>query len=321
MTENNYINQIKGAMTASAIGGALGNPEGLITDDTQMALFTAEGLILSRVRSEYTGDDLAEPVFHSLLRWLTTQQVHMLGDMIKAYGSCSIVDGILMGHQELFAFRNPSDTCLKVLTKGTMGTLQYPPNTEKGPGALVRTLPVGLAFSDAQKAFDTGCETAAITHGHADAILSSGLFAALISQVIAGQPLSWALTASLNLLKTKQNHAVLLDTLEKAVSLSASADPVPNTIETHFGDKTAANTLAAGLFSALCHPKDLNRGLLLSVNHAGNISETGAVTGAILGALQGIKAVPGQFLDNLELKDVILELARDLYDQFYKQNG
>ena len=39
-----------------------------------------------------------------------------------------------------------------------------------------------------------------------------------------------------------------------------------------------------------------------------------AVTGNILGAYLGLKSIPKKYLDNLELKDVILEIADDLYN-------
>ena len=313
------INKIKGAMAAAAIGGALGNPSGLLTDDVQMALFTAEGLILSQVRSDYRDqDDVTEPVFHSLLRWLYTQQVHMMGDLVNTFGTCAVQDGILMGHKELFSLRNPSDTCLEVLTSGKMGTLEYPPNSAEGPGALARTLPVGLAFSDAKTAFDQGCKTAAITHGHPDAILSSGFFAALLSQIFTGQPLSWAMTGAMNILKSSPDHNSVSDTVEKVSHLSTSADPLPDAINQHFNKRSAVHVLGAGLFCALCYQNNLNRGLLLSVDHSGSIDETGAVAGAILGALNGYDALPVQLLTGLELKEVILEIATDIFERFHQ---
>ncbi len=319
MTQQPDMDKFTGCMAASAVGGALGNEDGTITDDTQMALFTAEGLILSKIRSEYQDkEDVIEPVFHSLLRWLYTQQVFMMGDLIKSYGTCSIVDGILMGHQELFSLRDPSGTCLKTLSDGKMGTLAYPPNHVQGPGALVRTLPVGLAFSDPEKAFDTGCKTAAITHGHPDAILSSGVLAALISQILSSQPLPWALNAIMALLKSKPDHDPVFKIIGQAITLSSNGTPEPEVIDEHFNKKTAVHTLGAGLYSALCHPSDFKRGILLAVSHSGNCDETGALTGGILGALNGINTIPNQFLNDLELKDVILEMAIDIFEQFHK---
>lgn len=318
MTTQRRINQFTGCMAASAIGGAMGRTDSTLTDDTQMGLFTAEGLILSRVRSEYRDkNDVVIPVFHALLRWLYTQQAFMMKDLIKSYGTCSIVDGILMGHQELFSLRDPSETCLKVLSGGKMGSLTYPPNHSRGPGSLVRTLPVGLAFSAPETAFDTGCNTAAITHGHPDAMLCSGVFATLISQILSGQPLPWALKTATEILKSKPDHDHVLDALEQAMGLTAAAASDPGTINRHFNERTAVHTLCAGLAAALCHPKDVSQGIRLAVNHSGNASEKGAVAGGLLGAANGLASIPTPFLNELELKDVILEMAVDIFEKFH----
>ena len=40
---------------------------------------------------------------------------------------------------------------------------------------------------------------------------------------------------------------------------------------------------------------------------------TGAIVGNLLGAMHGVKAIPAEWLEPLELRDVITELAEDLY--------
>ena len=47
-------------------------------------------------------------------------------------------------------------------------------------------------------------------------------------------------------------------------------------------------------------------------NHKGDSDSTGAVRGNILGARLGMKGIPEKYITNLELKDVILEVADDL---------
>jgi ADP-ribosylglycohydrolase len=54
--------------------------------------------------------------------------------------------------------------------------------------------------------------------------------------------------------------------------------------------------------------------IFTSVNHNGDSDSTGAVTGNILGACLGYNAIPEKFKTNLELHDVILEIADDLYN-------
>lgn len=53
---------------------------------------------------------------------------------------------------------------------------------------------------------------------------------------------------------------------------------------------------------------------LWRLNHGGDSDSTGAVTGNILGASLGIEGIPQKFVENLELRDVILEIADDLYN-------
>ena len=53
--------------------------------------------------------------------------------------------------------------------------------------------------------------------------------------------------------------------------------------------------------------------MIAAVNHGGDSDSTGAITGNILGAAIGYEAIPQFFLDDLELRDVILHMADDLY--------
>ena len=49
------------------------------------------------------------------------------------------------------------------------------------------------------------------------------------------------------------------------------------------------------------------------VNHSGDSDSTGAICGNIMGALLGRSAIPAHFTDQLELRDVIEEIATDLF--------
>ena len=58
---------------------------------------------------------------------------------------------------------------------------------------------------------------------------------------------------------------------------------------------------------------NIDKALIASVNHKGDSDSTGAVTGNILGASLGLKGIPEKYTKNLELKDLILEIADDLW--------
>jgi ADP-ribosylglycohydrolase len=291
--------------------------KGAITDDTQMTLFTAEGFILSRVRDEYARKDYTIlAVYHALLRWLYTQDVQRQGQLIKNFGTCSIVDGILTGHKELFSQRAPGNSCLSALRTGRMGTMKNPINDSKGCGGVMRSAPVGLFHRDAEKAFHMGCRCAAITHGHPTGYLSSGFLAALISQTISGATLMSAIHESARILKNYPHHKECLVAIEEAITLSNQSKPSPGVIEDLGAGWIAEEALAISLYCALVAGDDFRQGALLAINHSGDSDSTGSITGNILGAIHGISIIPEEWLAELELKEVIEELAVDLYHPF-----
>ena len=76
----------------------------------------------------------------------------------------------------------------------------------------------------------------------------------------------------------------------------------------------AEETLAIALYCVAKHFDDFEKAIIASVNHAGDTDSTGAITGNILGAATGYAALPEFFKTDLELHDVILEIADDLYN-------
>ena len=76
----------------------------------------------------------------------------------------------------------------------------------------------------------------------------------------------------------------------------------------------AEETLAIAIYCSLKYSNDFDKALIASVNHSGDSDSTGAVTGNIVGAYLGLKGIPQKYIENLELKDVILYIADDLFN-------
>ena len=55
--------------------------------------------------------------------------------------------------------------------------------------------------------------------------------------------------------------------------------------------------------------------LALAVNH-GDSDSTGSIAGSLLGLLHGVSGIPKEWLDQLELRDVIERVGRDLWSHF-----
>lgn len=291
---------------------------GAITDDTQMTLFTAEGLILARVRAEYSGmDGLQISGYHALLRWLGTQENGLHSPLIRKHGSCAMVDGVLTGFAALHSRRAPGNSCLSALRSEKMGTVADPVNNSKGCGGVMRMAPAGLAFADPEEAFRVGCDLAALTHGHPSGYLAAGCLAALISRIVAGDDLPNATAAALAILRHRPGHAECLHAVTAALELAEETGaPSPERLERLGAGWVAEEALAISLYCALTGRTDFKAGVLLAVNHSGDSDSTGAITGNILGALMGMDAIPKAWAETVELGMLIEEIAGDLFERY-----
>ena len=105
-----------------------------------------------------------------------------------------------------------------------------------------------------------------------------------------------------------------LDIMEKAIKLSREDLDDLDAIREIGQGWVAEETLAIAVYCALKYSDDFEKAIIASVNHSGDSDSTGSVTGNILGAYLGMSAIPQKYLDKLELKDVITEIADDLYN-------
>ncbi len=294
---------------APAYGGL-----GRITDDTQMTLFTAEGLLRGWVRGAFKGITTYRGVMaNAYLRWLETQ-----GEKSESLVSSSDERGWLSTHPELNSRRAPGNTCLSALR--TMTRLGEPAvNDSKGCGGVMRMAPVGLFVSRLnqdspnQMAFDLGTELSGLTHGHPTGALTGGVLAILILMLIQGESLPDALAAAKSILREKPEHEETLSAIEMAEELAESNRPHPECIAQLGQGWIAEEALAISIYCALV-AQDFEHAVILAVNHDGDSDSTGAIVGNLLGAVHGTSVIPDKWLELLELKEVISEIADDLYD-------
>ena len=265
----------------------------LVSDDTQMTLFTAEGLL----NANRLNKPPVKSVYRSYLRWYYTQS------KIKMPGAK--YEGGLLNEPKLFATRAPGSTCLSSLSSGKMGTLADPINHSRGCGGVMRVAPCAVF----PQPFDLGCRVAAITHGHPGGYISAGALAELLQKLYYGQSLPDAVDDLIVELEEIENAASTRDALQHAVELAAEGCPCAPTIKELGEGWVGEEALAIAVYSALSFPTDYAQAVRLAVNHDGDSDSTGSICGQIMGMLLGAGAIPVAWRDGVELCNVIRAYA------------
>lgn len=326
--------RIAGCILGGAIGDALGWPveflsslairkaygeEGIqdldlkdkpcaeFTDDTQMTFFSAEGALryLSAQKQAKKSPDFATIMHASYRRWLFTQQTPKAKDQ-------PILNGWLYACHTLHVRRAPGNSCLQSLNESWIGSVNDPINDSKGCGAVMRAAPLGIVF-DAEDAFTYGMMAGAITHGHPSGYLSSAALARIIAELLQGETLSYALGTTMERLKHESRHEECLLYLQKAYEL-ASADIEPTRAIAALGlGWVGEEALAIGVYCALKCATDTKKALLLAVNHDGDSDSTGAICGNILGAWKGVDALPKEWVERIEGREILAQIIDDLH--------
>jgi ADP-ribosylglycohydrolase len=62
--------------------------------------------------------------------------------------------------------------------------------------------------------------------------------------------------------------------------------------------------------------EDFRERVLLAVNHSGDSDSTGSIAGNLLGLIHGVEGIPQEWPQQLELREVIERMARDLWTHF-----
>lgn len=292
----------------------------LISDDTQMTLFTANGLLLGTTRGQLRGIMAPYPSYVSYCYkdWLRTQTESYPIDKDEPYAYTWLVD-----IPELFHRRSPGNTCVSAIRAGAYGTVKEPINNSKGCGGVMRVAPVGLYFDIGIKSDSEldmiGAEVAAITHGHELGYIPAATLTHIIRLLahtdisIAGAVDS-AIKTTADMFKTAKEINYYLKLMNKAVELSRKDVSDLEAIHILGQGWVGEEALAIAVYCALKYPDDIDRALIAAVNHNGDSDSTGAITGNIVGARVGLTGIPEKYKKNLELYDIIIEIADDLFN-------
>lgn len=348
----NINEKIRGCLVGGAVGDALGyavefqresnifsrfgkdgitkyeldikNGKALISDDTQMTLFTATGILAQ------SDDGLLYDIEQSYYDWLITQFYSF-----EEAKKIEVHNSWLRNVPELFSPRAPGNTCLSALEnriKSNEKTISYigsAINNSKGCGGIMRVAPIGFITGTDIKIVDKlAAEAAAITHSNSLGYMPSAVLAHIINRIV--YPVSdlslkevvlEAKDTIMTIFKGDENLQILADIIDFAVELSENTGNDLDNIHRLGEGWVAEETLGIALYCSLRYQDDFSKAIIASVNHNGDSDSTGAVTGNILGAMFGYSAIEQKWKNDLELLDVILKVSDKLFEKEQKNEN
>lgn len=287
----------------------------IISDDTQMTLFTAAGIL---ERSEH---GILYDIEQSYFDWLVTQLYSF-----KEAEKIELHNSRLRNVPVLYSLRAPGITCLNALETRVRSSItpksfiKDPINNSKGCGGIMRVAPLGLIpGTDIITADKFAAEAAAVTHSHPLGYMPAAVLAHIINRIVYPETemnlkeiVLEAKETVIKMFKCDEYMDTLVNIIDLAVELSENSDNDLDNIH-HLGEGwVAEETLGIALYCSLRYQNDFSKAIITSVNHKGDSDSTGAVTGNILGALIGYDRIEQKWKNDLELLDVILNVSDEL---------
>lgn len=357
---------IRGSLMGGAAGDALGYPvefmnrksilseyglqgikffeldrkgKALVSDDTQMTLFTANGILMGITRGYMRGIG-GRPenyVDGAYIDWYYTQTGEKRNDQINDFHYTWLRDLPELAHR-----RAPGNTCLSACYNLLHGHKVN--NNSKGCGGIMRVAPLALTLAgymardercpySISEMFEAGAHIARVTHLHPLGFLPAGMLTELLFKLIpisleeARERISDIAEDTIKTLNKVfageyiEEKRYLTELTRKAIRLAHSSTPDYRAIEELGEGWTGEETWAISLFCTIRHIDSIHDAIVASVNHNGDSDSTGSVTGNIMGAIYGYEEIkhqrlfcPGDkdFEDTIELANIILAIADDL---------
>lgn len=262
-------------------GGPFELPAGAITDDTQMAVCIARSLIEKPGKLD-------------------------LADLATRY---------LAWYEHAFDVGNQTSSALGAIETGTpvheAGRVAWLNSGRRaaGNGSLMRSAPIGVRFTG-DAVIEEAIADAIITHADPRCVLATAAFDASIAAAIAGDDLVVAARAAVPAAAAKLRelwdgeHAASIDSAIADITrdLDAAQRPDPDL----YGDELHIQRTAGFVRVAFrlaywhaAHTKSWRDAVIDTASRGGDADTNGAIVGALLGARDGVDAIPRAWLDRV----------------------
>ncbi|TVS00192.1 MAG: ADP-ribosylglycohydrolase family protein [Rhodospirillales bacterium] len=200
------------------------------------------------------------------------------------------------------------------LAEGAAWTVSGTPPPNAGNGSAMRAAPVGLAFFDDPDALiAVACDQGRITHADPRCSAGAVAIAGAVALAVALDERRWETSAVVAVLATWANRvdrrvgdavtalpAILpLPPHEALVAIEAVAEPDVSPTGTGVSPFVTTSVVWS-LYAFLRSPDDFRQCLHTAIAIGGDVDTTGAMTGAMAGARNGLAAIPRPLAERIE---------------------
>lgn len=287
------------------------------SDDTQMTLFTLEGLMNGVIATKAgKPETILQYINDAYLNWYRTQTEPMKPQP----------DSWLSNIDTLWARRAPGMTCMGALENIANGF--DVDNNSKGCGGVMRVAPIGI-FNATHRHIYNYTNTAhlagwsaELTHKHIASTFAAALLATTVMNCIGDEIVDrmqffFIVTGCLVMMREyfpdhdeewQKFDKFIRRALELGKSDVAEDAAIRELGEGWVGDEA----IAIAIFSVMRHIDSFENCIVCAVNHDGDSDSTGAIAGNIIGSILGYSAIPSYYLEHLEIEPILVSAADDL---------
>jgi ADP-ribosylglycohydrolase len=277
-------------------GGPFSWPAGHATDDTDLtrAVLLAYRDLQRSMTKEGKAFDVVKAAADYSIDWLTGNWPDReKGDTPDDIGSATYV-----GLSNYQTSRNPA-------TSGAG------PGSA-GNGSLMRCIPTALFTATREKRIEESKAISAFTHNDVRCTVSCAAYNEIVAALVEGKSVDEAIEMAMQISEVLDCPSVA-KAIERgqAISIKKFADKGPGR---ELPDKTSGYVLQSltVAVAALLDPRGFEDVLVDVVRIGGDTDTNGAIAGGLLGARDGVEAIPERWLEVLQFREEFGELTREI---------
>jgi ADP-ribosylglycohydrolase len=254
---------------------------GTYTDDTQMSLAVAAGLLEA---------DLAD----------LDELMPAIGRHFVAWSQADDND------------RSPGATCMTGCDnlRAGMPWREAGVAQSKGCGSAMRVAPIGLVYKDLERVAEVARASSLLTHGHAAALEGAAACAVMVAMAL-DDATPEQMHKEVRMLCSGRSRD--FDARWAEVPEAVKQPPEVALSERGLGESWVAEEAAASaLYCVWRAPEDYSEAVLMAVNTDGDSDSIACIAGSVMGARLGLEAIPERWRRGVEKSEELHDIGRKL---------